>query len=505
MRRSLLAVGGALAAAMVLSACSAGAPEGDDEPKVLTLGVVGVESFDPVNMAGAGEGLTIWQGVYDTLITIEADGERVPGLATEWAFDDSLTTLTLELREGVEFSDGAAFDADAVKANFDHFTEEPGANIAMAAAITEVAAVDENTIEISLSQPDPGLETALGGPLGAMVSPAALAGEDLDTTPVGTGPYVMDLDRSAPGSEVVFTRSDADHWNADVWAWDEIVMKVMFDQSARLNALRAGEIDATTITSQAYDEVESAGMQVLSNPGDTIALGLFDRDGAVQPALADVRVRQAINYAFDRKEMLEAIELGHGSPAGALWPGIDPVGGATYEYDPEKARELLAEAGYSEGLSLTGVDLGTGSPLYAIITDRLAEIGIEMVWQPVAPTDAIAEMFSQKYPVLNTAYNGVGVGGDPWFFVSGYLTPTAIWNVFKNDDPELGALVEEARTSSGGARDEAYAKIDGWLSANAWFAPLYQRDYLYATSPDVTVEPALGNATPYLWSFTPAE
>ncbi|MET0887830.1 MAG: hypothetical protein ABWX92_15430, partial [Mycetocola sp.] len=67
------------------------------------------------------------------------------------------------------------------------------------------------------------------------------------------------------------------------------------------------------------------------------------------------------------------------------------------------------------------------------------------------------------------------------------------------------ALIDAARTSQGEERDESYAKIDGWLSTNAWFAPLYQRDYLYALSPEVTAEPALGNAVPYLWSFQPVD
>lgn len=506
MSRILPAVGAIGVAALVLAGCSGAADSsGEAGPKILTLGVTGVETFDPAGMVAAGEGLTIWQGVYDTLVGLDAEGEFEPALATEWSYDESLTTLTLNLREGVEFSDGAPFNADAVVANYEHFVGEPAANITMAASVSDVVAVDESTVEFVLSQPDPGLEFSLAGPLGAMVSPEALASEDLTTNPVGTGPYVADASRTAPGSQFVFTRRDGDHWNADAWAWDEIVFKVIADQSARLNALRSGEIDGSLVNAQSYDEVQSAGFEILSNPVDTTGLGLFDRDGAVQPALADVRVRQAIGYAFDREEMLESIQLGHGQLPGALFPGIEPIDGIEFDYDPEKAKDLLEEAGYANGFSMTGVDLGTGSPLYAIISDRLAAIGITMTWNPIAPSEALTEMFGGKYPAFNAVWSGKGLGGNPWFFVNSHVMSESPWNVFKTEDPELTALLDEARSTTGADRDEAYGKIDGWLSTNAWFIPFYEIDYLYALSPDVTATNALGNATPFLWSFQPAD
>lgn len=505
MRRSLIAVAGVVAASMSLAACSPGTENIDSEPKVLTLGVAGVETFDPAGMAGAGEGLTVWQGVYDTLLTYNEDGKLTPGLATGWSYDDKLTALTVDLRDGVKFSDGAILDAEAVKANFDHFINKKAANIALAGSISSVDIVDSDTVKLSLAKPDPGMEYSLAGPLGAMASPKALNNEDLTTTPVGTGAYEMDRQRSVPQSQIVFTRRDGEHWNAKAWAWDEIILKVMPDQSARINALRAGEIDASMVNAQSYDEVKSNGFEVFRTPGDIVGLGLFDRDGVVQPALANPKVRQAINYAFDRQAMLDSIQLGLGEVTDQIFPGIQPVNGTEYTYDPEKARNLLAEAGYADGFSMTGVDLGTGSPLYAIITDRLAAIGIEMRWQPVAPTGAIAEMFSGKYPTFNSVWTGAGVGNNPWMFVTNTIAPKAVWNVFKNDPPELAALIDEARHATGEKRDHVYAKIDGWLSTNAWFAPFYRVDYLYAVSPEVTAKSAPGNATPFLWSFKPAK
>lgn len=507
MKRSMIALAALASAALALSACSADASGSvDAERKVLTLGVAGGTSFDPTgSMSGAGEGIMVWQGVYDTLITLEADGSLTPGLAEEWSYDDSRTTFTMRLRDGVTFSDGEVFDADAVKANLDRVLSTPSPNSVAFASISGVAAPDGSTVEITLSQPDPGLEINLANVLGVMVSPAALDNPDLANEPVGTGAYVMNLEETDPSTRLVFDRRDGDHWNADKWTYDEIVMKVMPDQTARINALRAGEIDATSVSAQAVAEVEGAGIDVLSTPGGTVGLGIFDRDGTVQPALAEPKVRQAINYAFDRDEMLKSIQLGYGRTTTQMFPGIEPDGGTEYDYDPEKAKKLLAEAGYPDGFSMTGVDIGTGSPLYAIITDRLAAIGIDMQWQPVAPTDAIAEMFSRKYPAFNSIWDGAGLGGEPWPFVSGFFLPGGIWNVFNTEDPELTALIDQIRVTEGDERDAVYAKIDGWLSTNAWLAPFYQVDFLYGVAGDrVQTEMAVGNATPFLWSFRPA-
>jgi peptide/nickel transport system substrate-binding protein len=509
MKRSRIALGGLLVAALALTGCSGNTGAGDESPAILTLGVGAVGQFDPTGgvMSAAGEGFMVWQGVYDTLIVLEADGSFSPGLAESWEYDESLTELTLNLREGITFSDGEEFDAEAAKVNIDRYRSTPHANQVAAASISEVDAVDDTTLRISLSAPDPGLEFSLSSLLGVMVSPLALEDdEELANRPVGTGPYEMDVDRTAAQVEAVFTRRDIEHWNAERWEWDEIVLREMSDQSARVNALRAGEIDGTMVNAQAADEVEASGFNLETTPGDTVGLGLFDRDGVVQPALADVRVRQAINYAFDREEMLEAIQLGYGQPAGQLFPGIEPIGGTEYDYDVERARELMAEAGYADGFTLTGVDLGTGNPLYAIITDRLGAIGIDMQWQAVAPTEVITEMFSGKHPVLMSSWSTDALGGQAtWMYLTGFLHPEGLWNIFSVEDPELMAMIEDVRVSTPEERDDIYAEIDGWVTTNAWFAPFYQTEFIYAHSDRVNVEMAEGNASPFLWSIKPAE
>lgn len=501
----MIATAGALAAtALALTACSGGGgDQPSDEPKTLTLGIVAGQ-----NLIAAGEGLLVWQGIYDSLLRLESDGSITPGLAEEWEYSDDGTTLTLHLREGVTFSDGDDFDAEAAKASLEYNLAGGLANGAYTGLpISAVKAPDDSTLVLTLSAPDPSLEVNLATGFGAMIDPDVLQDPELKTKPIGgTGAYELDLKKTDPSTQYVLERRDDEYWDADRWTYDEIVLKVMPDQAARINALRAGEIDGTAVTAQAYDEVDGAGMSMISTPGGTLGFGLFDRDGVVQPALADVRVRQAIGYAFDREEMLASIQLGHGELSSQIFPNVTPVDGIEYDYDPEKAKKLLAEAGYADGFELTGVDLGTGNPLYAVITDRLAAIGISMTWVPVSPAEALTAMFSPKYPVLNTIWDGTGLGNEPYTTATGFFSPQGLWNMFKNENPELSVLLDNlAHSEAGKEREAAYAELDGWVTTNAWLIPVYRQDFLYATSTDVTAESAAGNATPFLWSFQPAD
>ena len=134
-------------------------------------------------------------------------------------------------------------------------------------------------------------------------------------------------------------------------------MSVYLDPTSMLNALQAGEVDAANLANnEALEQVESAGYTISSWEQSWYGLFLFDRAGTMNPALEDVSVRQAINYAFDAEGMLQAAGSGYGTQTGQIFPersvGFDSALDSRYDFDPEKARELLAEAGYEDGLTL---------------------------------------------------------------------------------------------------------------------------------------------------------
>ena len=188
-----------------------------------------------------------------------------------------------------------------------------------------------------------------------MGSPKALGTEGIKTEPVGCGPYVMDKAATVKDSQSVFT-ARKDYWNKDLQKFQKLTFKILVDLTARTNALVSGQVDATLLDPKTGKQAEGAKMKLAANEVDWQGLLLLDRDGAKNPALRNVKVRQAINYAFDRKTILDQVMLGQGTPTS------QPFGKASgawteelenyYSYDPAKAKQLLKEAGYENGVTL---------------------------------------------------------------------------------------------------------------------------------------------------------
>lgn len=471
----------------------------------LTLGILAEPaSWDPAQ-AHVGHLLQPFQAPYDTLLLREPDGTLSPMLATEWGYtDDAKTVLSLELRTDVTFSDGAAFDAAAVVANIEHFKQDNGRQAAQAAAISAVTAVDADTVEITLTQPDPAIEYYLSQALGLMGSPAALGTDEMDRVPVGTGPYVMVADESVVGSQYVFTARE-DYWNADLQKWDQITMRFLADVTSRVNALVSGEVDAALLDATTYAQAESAGKTLLEYGTDWQGLLLMDRDGAVNEALADVRVRQAINYAFDRQAMLEAVGGGKGEVTsqvfGPATEGYDAALDEAYTYDPDKARELLAEAGYADGLTIEmPVITPGGETIMTFVTQQLADVGITVQQTSAPAADYVANLGQGKW---GAAWFSLFQGPD-WVAVQQIISTDALYNPFDSATPEIEAAIEALRI---GGEDSAAAaaEINQVVTEEAWFAPWYRPSQLYLFDPaKVAVEPQIQMAVPSIYNYTPA-
>lgn len=506
MSRKLAIAALTVASTLALSACGgAGGGATAEGGQTLTLGVLGEpNSWDPAQ-AHVGHSLQLFQPVYDSLLRREPDGTLVPMLAEEWTWTDAAkTTLEMTLRTDVTFSDGAVFDADAVVANIEHFKVDNGPQANQAASIESVEAVDDHTVRFQLSAPDPALEYFLSQALGLMGSPAALGTDAMDSVPVGSGPYTMSVDQTVVGSQYVLTARDG-YWDAELQSWDTINLRVLADGAARANAVSAKEIDATLLDSTTAQQGEQAGFELLEYPTDWSGLLLFDRGGALDPALADVRVRQAINYAFDREQLMKELAGGKGEvtsqvfgpDSSAYLPELDDY----YTYDPDKARSLLAEAGYADGLTL---ELPQITPNYetitAFIVQQLADVGITVNATAVVQQDFLTTVQAGKYPA---AYFNLFQGPTPVAYQQ-LLAPTSAYNPFGSTSPEL----EEAAANLG-SEDEATAEqaaqdLNRLVTEEAWFAPWYRPSQLYFFDPaKVTVVAQQQMAVPSIYNYTP--
>src|SRR3954467_11377977 len=475
MRRSIVAT---TVASLLFFATACGGSDdsgsGGGADATLTLGsIVPPRSFAIGEMASSGPADNYYQAVYDRLMHLDADGKPSAGLATDWSYDETGLRLALTLHDGVTFTDGATFDADAVKANLEKAKASSGEAGSALRAVDHVEVVDATHADVVLSRPDPGLVDALARSSGFMAAPPALASPDLATAPVGSGPYVLDAKATTAGSDYVYTRN-ADYWDADSYPYDQVEIKFLDDTTAQLNGLRSGELSAVggVSTSDVVSGAKSAGLNVVTYFNGTIeGLYLWDRDGAVAPALGDVRVRQAINYAMDRDTIVKTVKGGLGQPTeqvfGPSSAGYDESLEGTYDFDLDKAKKLMADAGYADGFALTLPDF---SPVFpdeqAAMTEAFESLKIKTTYKPITGDQVVGSIIGGQWPANFFSLTS----SSPWAFAQLAVAPGAPFNPFHVSDPKVNDLVASAQASTGDAQDKALSQLNAYLVDQAWFA-----------------------------------
>lgn len=412
---------------------------------------------------------------YDVLIYQSPDGTLQPQLATSWEYvGEGNTTFEMSLRPDITFDDGTPFDAEAVKANIE-YRQDPAVgsqSAAQLAAVSEVEVVDELTVRIQLATPNPLLPSLFTqGGAGAMISPAALADPaGLATQTFGVGRYELDANRTVHGDHYTFV-PNADYWNPDDVHWDEVVVSFLPEESAALASLQAGQLDAGMATSATVDAGRAAGLSA-AGPGFPIIAGLsiWDRAGEVTPALGDVRVRQALNYAIDREAIASALVGDSGRPTDQLsapdHSGWNDEG--FYPYDPDRARELLAEAGYADGFTLP-VRTFTGEQMTQAIADNLADVGVVLDLNADQQMDQADDAGNREY---GAGFLGWGIS-PPVQMATYFWLPDALNNPTDSLDETLVDLQEQALVADEETLDELNAQILARVAELAWFLPVY--------------------------------
>ncbi|MGM9472935.1 ABC transporter substrate-binding protein [Pseudarthrobacter sp. YS3] len=495
-----------VSAGLALTACgggATGAPNSAPKTTTLTLGAVQeIRSWDPAQ-AHVGHFLQPYQAAYDSLLLREPDGKLSPMLATGWKYNDTNTKLTVDLRTDVTFSDGAKFDADAAKANLDHFKKANGPQMAQLTAVSDVTVVDADTVELNLTAPDPSLEFYLSQAAGLMGSPKALGTEAIKTEPVGSGPYVMDKAATVKDSQSVFT-ARKDYWNKANQKFEKVTFKILLDLTARTNALVSGQVDATLLDPKTGKQAEGSKMTLAANEVDWQGLTLFDRDGTKNPALKDVRVRQAINYAFDRKTILDQVLLGQGTPTS------QPFGKASgawvedlenkYPYDPAKAKALLKEAGFESGVVLELPSVPGFETQLAVVKQQLSDVGITVNIGAAITNTYTTDIAGQKFTSMYFSL----FQGEPWVAVNQIISTKALYNPFKNTTPELQAKIDAVQKGGKDAGKLAQ-EVNKYVVEQAWFAPMFRVNQMYYHNSKIEVTPQVQQAVPSIYNYSPAK
>jgi peptide/nickel transport system substrate-binding protein len=385
------------AAALLAVSCLGSAAPAAESPDAITIATqLEPTQLDLTAGTAAATEAALFPAVYEGLVHISSTGTVEPLLAASWEISPDGLVYTFHLRRGVRFHDGTPFDASVVKFALERAAApgSPNMNQLQLAKIRAVEVIDPQTAAVHLNSPYSNLLQVLGWYATAMVAPASAANNG--RSPVGTGPFRFANWRHGEALELV---ANLDYGGSQP-SLARVTYRFIGDPNAALAALRAGDIDAY----DAYPAPENIG-QLKADPRFNVFLssGSYKAILALnnaRPPFNDVRVRRALSYAVDRRAIIEAAMFGYAKPIGSHYAPSDPDYldlTDRYPFDPTRARQLLAEAGYASGLDLT---LKLPPLSYArrsgeIIASQLAQIGVRVKLANLEWSTWLAEVFGQ--------------------------------------------------------------------------------------------------------------
>lgn len=461
----------------------------DPDAVISVIGYSPPAHVDPVRGVPACEH-THLRMIYDSLVRLDLNGAPAPGLAESWEVIDDLT-FQINLRDGVVFQDGTPFDADAVRIHLERGQAHPESTITGVLDVVErIEVVDDLTLRLHLSEPRAGtLTTILAERAGMVPSPQAVdsGGDQYGTTSaVGAGPYeLVELNPA----QILSVRA----WGGrDYWADDRrLIAGIDFhpvDDTLGIQRIQSGEIDyMATKDDNLSLVVDEPDLEHRLAPTNTYAQ-IFINFG-VEP-FDDVRVRQALNHALDRELLNEVLTGGAGEVA---WGPLAPTSWAhdtsiegLYPFDPERARELLAEAGHPDGITFTAamIDHPYYTRMAQAVQDMLVESDIFIELETVTGAEINNALYiRQDYAAAVTAYAGStdpSITLEARYASSGNSNPSG-----ETVDGLEELLAEGARLVDQDDRAELYRQAERLVMENALDVPIFFLGGLSVFDPSV--------------------
>jgi len=470
-----------------------------DQPRqggTLTISTFG----DPISLdppaSGDGSSMVVYQYIVEGLVDWNAEGEIIPCLATNWEFSEDHTFLRVDLREGVLFHDGTAFNADAVKANFDRILDEDQGLVGYAAfahILDEVAAIDAHVVEFRFKQPTPGFIFDLNNSYAKIMSPTSLnrPAEDIGLLPVGTGRFK--LDAWIPRQEIVLLAFE-DHWAGRPYV-DRLIIRPIPEPSARTAALEATDIDVAMFPPLQDLDLIQRDSRLVVLMDDGIEAYHFEIN-LLKERFSDLRVRRAFNHAIDKATIIRILYKGMASPLDS--PISPKVSGhqvvGQYEYDPELARELLNDAQFDFE---NEVVIWSTSGRYLLdrelteaVSGYLADVGMTVRTEFMDNATYFSRLRnppSQEIPEYDLAFMnaapGTGEANQAWrMFVATSAWPPDYVNFAYYSNDRVDALIGEAlQASDPERRNEFHREIQEIVWNDApWVFILSPKQFAYS-------------------------
>lgn len=496
---------GATALATVLAGAAAA--------QSLTVGLAAAPSSMDPHFATTGQNQQLAAVLYDRLVHIGPDGAFAPGLATAWEVSEDRLTWTFTLREGVTFHNGSPFTAADAIFTFARIPEVPNSPAPFTqrlAAIESAEAADAHTLVITTAAPAPNLLTDLSTIyiVSQEVGDAPSADFDRTLAAHGTGPF-RQLE-FVPGERLVVARND-DYWGI-LPDFEQVTIRFLDNAASRVASLQAGEVDfIDAVPPNDLDRLRAmAGIEVIAAPSARMVyMGLDQLDDTtvmVDPAVGnpfrDVRVREALSLAINREAIVDRIQFASGAPANQFAPegifghnpDIPPLA-----YDPRRARELLAEAGFADGWSMTihgpvGRYINDTDVLLAI-GQMWSQIGLDVEVETVPANVYFGRATDREFSAFMVAF-GITTGESSLALrnVLGTFDPDRGWgsnNRFRYSSEAFDAALEQALSAFDEAEREAALQEAARIAAEDFaLIPVHWEGNNWAVRGDVTFTPS---------------
>jgi peptide/nickel transport system substrate-binding protein len=467
----------ALATLLALTSCGGGGGSQTSTRSKLVVGIIQEPTtMDITADATASIATVLRDNVYQGLVTMEANGRIAPQLARSWDVTKDGTVFTFHL-VAAKWQDGSDFTARDVKYSWDRARDPNGTpvnpHVDYWAPVDSIAVIDDRTVRVTLRQYSDNWLFHMAQGSAAIVSSRTAAQNA--NHPIGTGPFK--LERWSKGDSITLTGNDA-YWGPKP-KLQTVVFKVITDANAMNNALKAGDVDAIAQVGgpeQVATFKNDGRFQVLqSAPVGKVVVAMNDTRGP----LRDVRVRQAVSMAIDRKAWIDGVQAGYAAPIGshAVPNASEPYYvdmTSVNPFDPAKARQLLGAAGYSGGLTLHLAEISDFP--YAvrggdILNSELKDVGVTLKIDPMQFPAWLKNVFvpagPQDYDL--TIINHVEPRD-----IGNYANPRYYWHY---DNPQVADWLRQADAQTDqGKRNGLYIQVQRQLAADAANA--------YVMSPD---------------------
>lgn len=454
----------------------------------ITLGMVlSPTNLDIRTQAGSALDQLLIGNVYEPLLSRDENNQAQPGLAKSWDVSADGTVYTFHLNDGMTFSNGDALTADDVAWSISELESNQYKDYDAIAGYKSVEATDDSTVRLTLSAPYSQLLWNLTGRAGLVFDKDA--SYDAKTQAIGSGPYLLD---SFTANDSAHLKANANYWGDHKAQIADVTIKYYTDANAAINAISAGDIQ--TLSGFDYDAVKQ-----LADKGYTVQAG-DDTDKMVlafnnaKSPLSDIRVRQAIRYAIDEDSIIASrggVDAALGGPIPSLDPGYEDLT-SLYPHDLSKAKQLLADAGYSESnplkLTLTYANIYS-TELGDQLTSQLAEAGIELTVNRVEFSTWLSDVYTNHDYDLslvdhNESHDFASWANPDYYFGYSNATVQQLYQqaMASTDESEAEKLLAQAakQVSQDAAADWLFnfRVVSAWSSAVKNFPVAMNQSYL---------------------------